>query len=133
MENKNQTISIPHIEYALLEEMAKNKGKDVNKLISEIIQRETSENNEFEENGVVYEQFMLDLPQPIAKFYRAMAYLKGIADLPNSLIVFDIADHVKAEIAGKSPEEWEEVFNLGPTLESVAGREQLLLRTEKKD
>ena len=117
----------------LLKEVAKEKGKTPDKLLSEILQRETSENQEFEENGVVYERFMLDLPQPIARFYRAMAYLKGIEHLPESLIVFDIADHIEAEIQGKSPEEWKEAFNLNGALIDCANREQLLLRTEKKD
>ena len=116
----------------LLKEVAKEKGKTPDKLLNEILQRE-SQNQEFEENGVVYERFMIDLPQPIARFYRAMAYIKGIPNLPESLVVFDLADHVKAEIAGKSPEEWEEAFNLNGAFIDCDNREQLLLRTEKKD
>ncbi len=105
-ENKTQKIEldIPTGEIALLQQFAKTQGKSVNQLLSKIISEkiaeEKGEHLTFEENGVVYERLSIDLPQNIVNFYRYKAHAKGLSDLTESLIAFDITDHLYAEIEG---------------------------------
>lgn len=58
-------------------------------MLSEIIRERINEktgNREFEENSVLYEQFMIDLPKTVANFYRYKAHVKGLDDLVETLI-----------------------------------------------
>lgn len=86
----------------------------------------------FEENGVTYERLLIDLPQNIVNFYRYKAHAKGLSDLIESLIAFDITDHLYAEIEGNSSDDWKELFNLGPAFDGMFNREELLLRNSPR-
>jgi hypothetical protein len=137
-ENKTQKIEldIPTGEIALLQQFAKDKGKDVNQILSQIINEKIAEDKgepmTFEENGVVYERLSIDLPKNIVNFYRYKAHAKGIGDLTENLITFDIADHLYAEIEGNSSDDWKELFNLGLAFDGMFNREELLLRNSPR-
>lgn len=86
----------------------------------------------FEENGVTYERLSIDLPKTIVDFYRYKAHAKGLADLAESLIFFDITDHLYAEIEGNSSDAWKELFNLASAFDGMFNREELLLRNSPR-
>ena len=104
----------------------------MSKIISEKIAEEKGEHLTFEENGVVYECLSIDLPQNIVNFYRYKAHAKGLSDLTESLIAFDITDHLYAEIEGNSSDDWKELFNLSSDFDGIFNREELLLRNSPR-
>ena len=114
--------------FMLLKEVAKDKGKTPNQLLNEMLQRETIENQEFEENGVIYEGMTIDLPKQIADYYRLKAHLKGMDDLVETLIAYDICDNLHAEIESMDPTNFKEMFNLSPALDVMFNRQELMLR-----
>jgi hypothetical protein len=138
VENKTQKIEldIPTGEIALLQQFAKAQGKSVNQLLSKIIGEkiagEKGEPMTFEENGVVYERLSIDLPKNIVNFYRYKAHAKGLDNLVENLISFDISDHLHAEIEGNSSDDWKELFNLASAFDGMFNREELLLRNSPR-
>ncbi len=123
-------LNIPLEEYALLQQIAKTKGKDANQTLIEIIKERTNEetgNTEFEENGILYEQLMIDLPKTVVNFYRYMAHTKGKDGLMETFVSFDLIDHLNAQIQGITPENLKELFNLNPALIDMANRENKIL------
>ena len=131
-ENKEIVIlNIPPEVYDLLQQKAKEKGKTPSEIVSEII-REKTGNREFEENGIVYETLAIDLPKQIVDFYRFKAHAKGLDDLVESFIAFDICDNLDSDIEGRSPDEWRETFNLSDAFADMVSRENKILKLHNK-
>lgn len=112
------SIETPLEELAILEKIAKEKGININQLVTSIIREKIAErdgeNLTFEENGVIYERLMLDIPKAIADFYRCKAFVQGKQELVETFISLDVCQKVKDEIDNCTPETWREMFNLGP-------------------
>ncbi len=108
-------VEIPTGKLSLLQ-LTRNQGKEVNQLISQIITEKTAEGKDdpltFKENGVTYERLSIDLPRTVVDFYRYMAHSKGKEDLMETLITFDLIDHLNAQIQGITPESLKEFFSL---------------------
>jgi hypothetical protein len=128
-------LDMPQQEFVILEQMATEKNLAINQYITELIMEKIAEKHgrpvTFEEHGTINEKVTITLPKPIMDFYRMQAYIKGIPDLPESLIAFDVADKLKAQITGASPEDWLEILNLKKAFEVVSGREDLLLGSQE--
>lgn len=135
---KTQVLSDPET-IKIINEKAEREGITPNQALDKIVRiylaelKEKEQDNTYEENGTINEKVTIDLPKQIVDFYRWQAYLKGIPDLPESLIAFDVADHLDEEIESKSPDDWRKTFKLNEAFAAVSGREALLLRHIEKD
>jgi|GEM_PF-5652277 hypothetical protein len=118
----------------ILTELASKANKTteayIHDLFSDLLNGKIRKINDFEENGVKYERMVLEVPKPLAEYYHIMAHLKGIDNKTETLMLFDLTDYVRSKFDGITPEDAKELFNIGPTIELVAGREQLLLSKE---
>ncbi|MCL5949753.1 MAG: hypothetical protein M1490_04680 [Candidatus Bathyarchaeota archaeon] len=125
-------VNIPGGEMVLLQQLAKAQGKDVNQIISQIISEKILEDKGepliFEENGVTYERLSIDLPKTVSDFYRYIAHSKGKDDLMETLITFDLIDHLNSQIQGITPESLKDLFNLDSGLTDMANREDKIFK-----
>ena len=129
IENKNQKIELdlPTGELALLRHFAKTQGKNVTQLICQIINEKITEAKReprtFEENGVVYERLLIDLPRNIVNFYRYQAHAKDLNDHIETFIAFAVCENLKTTIDRNLPNDWKELFNLSSDFTDMAKRE----------
>jgi hypothetical protein len=125
-------LYLPTGEIALLQQLASTQGKEVNQIISKIISEKIAEDKGapfiYEENGVTYEVLSIDLPRTVIDFYRYMAHSKGKDDLMETLITFDLIDHLNSQIQGITPEALRDLFNLDSGLIDMANRENRIFK-----